>query len=442
MANHHARAIQRCQHATRIVAVADPAMPARQELAKLCPQASDFPSLEEAIRETNPDVVHVCSPPATHYALAGVALRAGCHVYVEKPFAETVAEAEELLAEAADRELGVCAGHQLLFERPSLELEEVLPALGTLVHLESYFSFRPTRRQGSQTLLTGDDQLLDVMPHPVYLLLHFLERVSPTGHTEVDTLDSGPGGTVHGTVRRGHVSGSLVVTLEGRPVESYLRLVGTNGSVTADYVRGIVLRSIGPGTSGIDKLLAPYRAARQLSIGTSLAMGNRILRRQRSYPGLVELFDAFYASLTSQAEPPVSSGNLVDTVKICERVAEKLRHGAVQRLALASGNVEPPPEDGPRVLVTGGTGFLGAALVKSLRARGAMVRIVTRRAPSSWEERPDVEYMTADLSTDLPEQALSDIDVVVHCAAATAGGWDEHQRHSLDATRNLIVRAG
>src|SRR2546427_7919472 len=51
------------------------------------------------------------------------------------------------------------------------------------------------------------------------------------------SLEVSQAGTVHALVRRGGVTGTLVVTLEGRPVESYLRVIGKNGSLFADYVR-------------------------------------------------------------------------------------------------------------------------------------------------------------------------------------------------------------
>ena len=83
-------------------------------------------------------------------------------------------------------------------------------------------------------------------------MLHFLDLGCP-GRPELIALEVGEAGTVHALMRQGRLTASLVVTLEGRPVESYVRIVGTNGSLFADYVRGTVQRQIGPGTSGIDR---------------------------------------------------------------------------------------------------------------------------------------------------------------------------------------------
>ena len=164
-----------------------------------------------------------------------------------------------------------------------------------------------------------DLQLLDILPHPVYLLLHFLDAASAA--TPSSSRSSvGERGTVHALVRAGEVTGSLVVTLEGRPVESYVRLSGTNGSVFADYVRSTVQRQIGPGTSGIDKVLAPYRQAGQLLWGTTAALSQRVLKRRRSYPGLAELFEAFYRAVRDDAAEPGSPESILATTRIWEQV--------------------------------------------------------------------------------------------------------------------------
>ena len=66
-------------------------------------------SLEEAIKKTKPDVVFNCTIPVAHKETCLTALQAGCHVLVEKPLANTVAEAKELIAasQKAGKTLGV-----------------------------------------------------------------------------------------------------------------------------------------------------------------------------------------------------------------------------------------------------------------------------------------------------------------------------------------------
>jgi len=432
-AQHHARAIGRCTGA-QLVAVADPSDVAQAAMREIVPGIRCYRSPDELLAAETPHIVHIITPPSSHASLALVALRAGCHVYIEKPFTERVEDAQRILDEARERNLLVCAGHQLLYEPPTRLLQRYLPSVGRIAHLESYFSFRTVRHApGGRRVLRPDHQLLDILPHPVYLLLHVLEQTDE-GRTELTALDVNHTGTVHALVRRGEVTGTLVVTLEGRPVESYLRVVGRNGALLADYVRSTMQRAIGPGSSGIDKLIAPYRQAWQLGTGTTSSMARRFLKRQRSYPGLAELFSAFYEAIRTKNPSPLSPESLLDTVRICERVADALK--AAERSALE--RAVPSPIDSRGVLVTGGTGLLGKEVVRALLSRGRPVRVVARREPSPWERISGVEYLVADVADGAGVHLFKGVDTVIHAAAETAGGWEEHQRNSIDATINMV----
>jgi len=436
MGQHHARAIGKLASGARLVAVADPNPAAAEPLRAEFPEIRHYPDLPALLAAERPDVVHIVTPPSTHAALARMALEAGSNVYVEKPFVESVAEANEILALAASRNLRVCAGHQLMYEPPARRLREYRPAIGRLVHIESYFSFRTTRRTpDGRTPLRADLQLLDILPHPVYLLLDALAG-EPGDRPELLSVEVGPAGTVHALVRKGMVTGTLVVTLEGRPVDNWLRLTGTNGTLHADFVRSTVQRSIGPGTSGIDKLFAPYRQSRQLVGGTTRSMARRFLGGQRSYPGLTELFNALYDAIRQGQPSPVSPENILGTVEICERVSQEL-HRFQER-------IRPPKSvdlPGSPIVLSGGTGFLGKELVHQLVAAGHPVTVLARRDPPAWEQFPGATYLVTDLGAPLDPAHFAGAAAVVHAAAETAGSWEQHQRNSIDAAEHVIRAA-
>ncbi|MBX3177553.1 MAG: NAD-dependent epimerase/dehydratase family protein [Candidatus Hydrogenedentes bacterium] len=92
------------------------------------------------------------------------------------------------------------------------------------------------------------------------------------------------------------------------------------------------------------------------------------------------------------------------------------------------------------VLVTGGGGFLGGAIVSQLLARGENVRSVARGAYPELEAR-GVTCVRGDLADpEVAAEAVSGCDAVIH-VAAKAGVWgphDDYYRANVTATRNLL----
>jgi len=294
--------------------------------------------------------------------------------------------------------------------------------------------------------------LIDILPHPVYLLLHFLRNSEPGGgkdEIEITSLSVRSGGDVHALLRLGNTTGMLVVTLNGRPIESYLRVVGTNGCIFADFVHGFTTRLLGPGSSAIPILFSPYKLATQTIFGSVKGFARLLASRKRKvYPGLSELIEAFYASILNGLEPPICHRSIIETVSVCEVVAKKLKEeeGESERLAEISlkeqeSRLVPLNPSGGTVLLTGGTGFLGRIVAADLRKHGWRVRIISRRIPSATLRVPGVEYKVADLGKSIPAALFPSVETIVHCAAETVGKKDAHERNSIQATRNLLDAA-
>jgi predicted dehydrogenase/nucleoside-diphosphate-sugar epimerase len=445
MAQKHATAI-RLRAGAKLVAVGDPYISAEQIRERFGADVAAFADPHELLREVKPDIVHVVTPPHTHFELARACLLNGANVYVEKPFALNSAEAREILDLAEERGLRACAAHQVLFQRAGQQYQTYLPMIGELIHVESYFSFKPVRRRpDGGAPLSAVDQLIDILPHPVYLMLSALER-SSEAPPELTAFDVAPEGEVRAVFRSGETFATLIVTLRGRPVESYLRVVGTNGSVTADFILGDIVKSLGPGASAPAVVIKPFSASTQKFWGSVAGLWRLLFSRQKSYPGLGELLELFYESVRKRTAPPISRSTIMNTVRICEQISERLialdrAADAAAAEALAERNRQLPPPDTSRgvVFVTGGSGFLGRTVLQELRDRGWPVRACVRRIPSPRQQVPGIEYVEADLGKELPPGLLDGVSTVAHLAAETAGDKAAHERNTIVATRNLLA---
>jgi predicted dehydrogenase len=97
-----------------------------------------FTDHRRMLEELRPDVVHVTTPPTSHFRLAMDALEAGAHVVVEKPVTPTLAELEALAARAAERGRALVEDHNYVFNSAPQEILRRIATgeLGAVVHVE------------------------------------------------------------------------------------------------------------------------------------------------------------------------------------------------------------------------------------------------------------------------------------------------------------------
>ena len=90
--------------------------------------AKCFPTLELGLKEFKPEVVLICTPPVNHVAQALQTLRAGAHLFIEKPLSDRIDDVEELRSEAAKRGTIVQVGYNLRFHPPIEKLKQLVDA--------------------------------------------------------------------------------------------------------------------------------------------------------------------------------------------------------------------------------------------------------------------------------------------------------------------------
>jgi nucleoside-diphosphate-sugar epimerase len=99
---------------------------------------------------------------------------------------------------------------------------------------------------------------------------------------------------------------------------------------------------------------------------------------------------------------------------------------------------------GKQILVTGGTGFLGGALVHRLSQEGAVVRVVARNPEKarSIQNLPRVEVVAGDITdAESMHRAVNGCEIVFHSAAALGGALENQRRLNKDGTRNVANAA-
>jgi len=90
-----------------VVGAADPDAAVRTEVSRKFAIENTFSDVDSLLAETKPQVLIVGTPPATHFDICARALRAGVHVFCEKPFMSDIAQADQIIALAAEKKLGL-----------------------------------------------------------------------------------------------------------------------------------------------------------------------------------------------------------------------------------------------------------------------------------------------------------------------------------------------
>ena len=125
----------------------------------------------ELIRSTDADAVAIVTPVFAHYEMAKEALLAGKHIFVEKPFTSTSAQARELIDLAAKKGLKIMVDHTFLFTGAVRKIKKVIDS-GELGKLLFYDSVRV-----NLGLFQHDVNVIwDLAPHDLSIMAHLIDK--------------------------------------------------------------------------------------------------------------------------------------------------------------------------------------------------------------------------------------------------------------------------
>ncbi len=122
-----------------VVLVADRNPKCEGRLKKVFPSIAFTTDENEILTSPVIDIVAVVTPVWTHYELAKHALENGKHVFVEKPFTDKTAQAEELIELAERKNLKIMVDHTFLFTGAVKKIKELVEKkeLGDLYYYDA-----------------------------------------------------------------------------------------------------------------------------------------------------------------------------------------------------------------------------------------------------------------------------------------------------------------
>ncbi len=222
----------------------------------------DFSDFYEALAATKPDAVAISTYIETHAPYALAAIAAGCHVFIEKPLAETVAKAQEVVdaAKAADRKLVI--GYILRHHPSWNRFTEIARGLGKPLVMRMNLNQQSSGSEWKThlALMSSVSPVVDCGVHYVDVMCRMTGskpiRVSGIGARLSDELPEGKINYAH-----------LQVTFDDGSVGWYEAGWGPMMSETAFFIKDVV------GPKGSASIVAAQSAARGQSANVDAHTG-------------------------------------------------------------------------------------------------------------------------------------------------------------------------
>jgi predicted dehydrogenase len=270
------------------------------------------------LREIKPDVVHVTTPPSSHFRLAGDALDAAANVILEKPATLHYAQTIELLEKARGRGVVLIEDYNYLFNSQVQHILSLIQsgAFGSVVHVDVFLSLHILGPDSPfadgnvrhPLLEMEGGAIADFLPHLASLAHAFVGE-----HHRVESIwmkrsqeHPLPSDEFRALVQAERGTAMLGFSAHAQPDAFSLRVDGTRMRASANLFETRLtferLRTIKP----LMPLLNGIEEARTTSGQAFSSMWRKLSGGPGAYHGLWELLRRTYAALDARTDPPIT----------------------------------------------------------------------------------------------------------------------------------------
>jgi predicted dehydrogenase len=358
VADQHATQISRIPGAT-IVAVCDTEPLMARQMSERFGVGRHFTSVEQMIADAKPDVIHITTPPQSHFAVGKICLQGGCNVYIEKPFTLTTADAQELIALAEEKDLKLTAGHNAQFTHAMVRMRKLVKTGylgGKPVHLESVYCYELGDENYAKAFLGDSDHwvrklpgslLQNIISHGISKIAEFLTSDRPLviahGFTSPFLKSIGQGDIIDEVrvIIKDDDATTAYFTFSSQlqPSLHQFRIFGPTNSIVVDDDHQVLVKLAAKDyKSYLRYFLPPLEFAGQY-LGNMATNLSGFAKSDFHLPfdaGLKRLIEGFYAAVANDAPLPLPYREILLTARIMDDIFEQVKTGShpVQAAAL------------------------------------------------------------------------------------------------------------
>jgi predicted dehydrogenase len=340
IADSHASQIQRIE-GCEIVGVCDREPLMARQLQDRFAVKRYFTSLIELLSEVKPDVVHITTPPQSHFPIAKQCLEWGCHVYVEKPFTVHEDEARRLIALANEKSLKITVGHDDQFSHVARRMRALVESGflgGGPVHMESYYCYE-IGRSGYAGALFGDKRhwvrrlpgklLQNIISHGIARIAEYLTSESPHvityGFASPSLRSMGESDIIDELrviiCEDQRTTAYFTFSSQMRPLLHQFRIYGGKNGLVLDQDEETLIKLCGTRyRSYLGKFVPPAVLAQQHLRNLATNLSTFLARDFHMKSGMKYLIESFYRSISEHTAGPIPYREILLVARIMDSI--------------------------------------------------------------------------------------------------------------------------
>lgn len=330
---------------TKLVATCDKEILMARQLAERYGAGAFYDDLSIMLGKEKPDVVHITTPPQSHYEIAKECLNAGSHVLVEKPFTLNAGEAKELVDLAQNKDLKITVGTDEQFSHISIQLGKLVSEgwLGEApYHIDCYYCYdlgderfaRAFLKNRSHWLWQLPGQLIqNIIPHAVMKICEFINdenlEIHAIGFTSKFLTDLGEQelrDELRAIIKDNKgTTAYLTFSTQIRPPIRQIAIYGSKNGLILDQNYHALIKI--PGSvfkSYLEKTLPLNNLARQYRKNMFDNIKLFIKKQFQMKRGLYNLINSFYDSIGNNLPPPIPYNHILLNTKIIDEIIKQV----------------------------------------------------------------------------------------------------------------------
>jgi len=304
-----------------------------------------FRNIHDMLGAARPDVVHITTPPQSHFEIAKICLDAGCHAYIEKPFTINSYEAYQLIRLAELKKLKLTVGTDEQYTHVAIRMRKLIDdgyLGGPPVHMEVYYCYDLGDERYARLFLANKThwvrrlpgQLMhNIISHGIAKIAEYLtgDNIKVIAHGFTSDFLKGIG--EHDLIDELRViiddenktTSYFTFSTQMRPLLREFRIYGPKNGLIINQDHHSLIKV--PGTnyiSYLDKFIPLNHYAKQYRKNM---MANAKLFLKRDFhmkSGLKRLIELFYESISYNSPLPISYQEILLTSKLMDSIFNQI----------------------------------------------------------------------------------------------------------------------